>query len=77
MDAKIKFLGTRQVASLLGIRPSALNQAVWDNRVPAPSKGPGDAYWWTEEDVRRAAKVFGVKLPVEKSVDGVDVEAGE
>ena len=70
METKVAF-STRQVAILLGIRPSALNQAVWDTRVPAPAKGPRGTYQWTPDDIARAARVFHVKLPVQ-NVAGVD-----
>ena len=60
MDMKTAFFGTRQVAILLGIRPSALNQAVWDTRIPTPAKGPTGAYQWGPDDIARAAKAFHV-----------------
>ena len=49
-------LGTRQVAERLGISAYKLSRAIWDGRIePAPTKGPGGAYVWSEQDIRRAA----------------------
>ena len=48
-------MGTKQAAVRLGIRPGTLTRAVWDGRVSQPTKGPGGAFVWTEEDLRRAA----------------------
>jgi hypothetical protein len=47
--------GTRQVAAILGVRPSTVAKAVWDGRIEPPAKGPGGAFIWTEADLRRAA----------------------
>lgn len=63
-----KIMGTRAVAALLGVKAPALSQAIWDGRIPRPTMGVGHTYWWNEEDVRRAARVFGKKLPVENVV---------
>ena len=49
------FFGTRMVAKFLGISPSRLARAVWDERFEAPAKGPGGAFLWTEQDIRRAS----------------------
>ncbi|MCG3180936.1 MAG: hypothetical protein BIFFINMI_03301 [Phycisphaerae bacterium] len=51
-------IGTRQAAAILGVRPSTLSKAVWDNRLAPPTRGPGGAYIWTEADLRRAAWVL-------------------
>ena len=48
-------IGTKQAAAVLGMRPGTLTRAVWDGRVPQPTKGPGGAFVWTEMDLRRAA----------------------
>lgn len=49
------FWGTKQAAGILGIRPGALTRAVWDQRFDPPPKGPGGAFLWGEQDLRRAA----------------------
>jgi hypothetical protein len=49
---------TRDVARLLGIGTSRLSKAVWDGRVPAPEKGPGGAYFWSDADLERASRLF-------------------
>ena len=51
----MSYRGTRQVAEVLGVSPSRLSRAVWDQRFPAPAKGPGGAYLWMEADIRRAS----------------------
>lgn len=51
-------IGTRQAAAIIGVRPSTLAKAIWDNRLAPPSRGPGGAYIWTEADLRRAARVM-------------------
>jgi hypothetical protein len=48
-------MGTRQVASILGVRPSTVAKAVWDGRIAPPTRGPGGAFIWTEADLRRAS----------------------
>ena len=49
------FMGTRQVAALLGVRPSTLAKAIWDGRVPAPAKAPSGAYMWRRADIEHAS----------------------
>jgi hypothetical protein len=49
---------TREVAKLLDVRPGTLTRAVWEGRVPAPTKGPGGAFLWTEKDIHRASWVL-------------------
>jgi hypothetical protein len=48
-------IGTKQAAEILGVKPGALTRAVWENRLPAPEKGPGGAFVWSREDLQRAA----------------------
>lgn len=48
-------IGTKQAAARLGLRPGTLTRAVWEGRVRPPAKGPGGAYVWTEDDLRRAS----------------------
>ncbi len=52
------FRSTREVARLLGIGTSRLSRAVWDQRLPAPEKGPGGAYLWSDKDVSTASWYF-------------------
>lgn len=52
------YLGTRDVARLLGVPPGRLAKALWDGRVDAPAKGPGGAYLWTDRDVEHASWVL-------------------
>lgn len=60
----MNFLGTKQVAQLLGLKPGRINQALWDGRIfPTPARGPGDSFYWTPEDVARCAKLFNVPWP--------------
>ncbi len=49
---------TRQVGDLLGVSSGRLIRAVWLKRIPAPEKGPGGAYLWREDDLRRACSYF-------------------
>ena len=52
----MSFKGTKEVAKLLGMTISALNQAIYHGRLtPAPNKGPGGAFLWTSEDIQRAS----------------------
>lgn len=52
------YLGTRQVARLLGVSVSLLTKAVWDGRVDAPQKSPSGNFLWTHEDIDRASWVL-------------------
>ena len=52
------FRSTRQAAALLGVSISRLTRAVWEDRITPPPKGPGGAYLWLEEDIRRASWVL-------------------
>jgi len=52
------YRSTRDVARLLGIGTSRLSRAVWDRRLPAPEKGPGGAYLWSDADLTRASWYF-------------------
>jgi len=50
---------TRQVAMELGLRPSTLNRAVYEGRVPAPPKSSAGNYLWRPKDVEAAMEIFG------------------
>ena len=54
----IQNLGTRQVAELLQIKPATIQRAIWEGRLDPPAKGPGNAFFWNEADVQRAAWVL-------------------
>jgi hypothetical protein len=47
--------GTRDAAAMLGVRPGTLLKAIWEGRLPEPQRGPGKAFIWSENDLRRAA----------------------
>jgi len=49
---------TREVARLLGVTPGSISKAISSDRLDPPAKGPGGAYMWTTEDVRRACWVL-------------------
>jgi hypothetical protein len=51
-------IGTRQAAKLLGVRPGTLTRAVWEGRIQSPTKGPGNAFVWSDDDLRRASWVL-------------------
>ena len=51
-------IGTREAADLLGVRPGTLTRAVWEGLIPTPAKAPGGAFVWSEDDLRRAARVL-------------------
>ena len=50
--------GTKEVAKMLGVAVHSLARAVWEERIPAPPKGPGNAYLWGPEDIQRASWVL-------------------
>ena len=54
----MNFRSTRQVAKLLDVSISRLTRAVWEDRITPPQKGPGGAYLWAEDDIRRASWVL-------------------
>ncbi len=56
------FIGTKQVAAMLGVNLSTLTRAVWDGRIMEPQRGPGGCYIWSDADIHRAAREFNVKL---------------
>ncbi len=59
----MSYMGTKQVARLLGVKPSGLSSAVWAGRVHEPQRGPGGAFLWTRADVERAAHSLHVPVP--------------
>jgi len=51
-------IGTKQAAAMLGVRPGTLTRAIWEGRIPPPTKGPGGAYVWSRLDIERASWVL-------------------
>ena len=51
-------IGTRQAATILGVRPGTLSRAMWEGRFTPPAKVPGGAYVWTEADLQQASQAM-------------------
>lgn len=70
----MSYLSTRQVAAILDVRPNRLQLAIWDGRIPAPIKGPGNAFLWTDSDIESASRILLQKpyLPVNNKDNGQD-----
>ena len=66
----MEWRSTRDVARLLGIGPSRLARAVWDGRIDPPTRAPGGAFLWTEDDIHRASWVLRAR-------DASDVLGGQ
>lgn len=63
------YRSTKQVAGILGVKLSLLSRATWEGRVPEPQRGPGGAFLWTDDDIRKASWALlrhGVDLPDEQ-----------
>ena len=58
----MEYIGTKLVSEILGINPGSITKAIWLGRIPAPEKGPGNSYIWSEADIQRAARAFNVEL---------------
>ena len=63
------YKGTLEVSKILRVKPATLSTALWSGRIQAPEKGPGGAFLWTTEDIKRAAHYFGVQLNQEGTVN--------
>jgi len=48
-------IGTKEAARILGLRPGTLLKAIWEGRLREPVRGPGKAFIWSDDDLRRAA----------------------
>jgi len=48
-------IGTKEAARILGLRPGTLLKAIWEGRLREPVRGPGKAFIWNDDDLRRAA----------------------
>ena len=57
-ELNMSFLGTKDVARLLGIKASSLSRVIWEDKLAPPQKGPGGAFLWTLDDIRRASWVL-------------------
>jgi len=50
-------VNTRVAAELLGIRPPALQRAVWDGRLDVPRRF-GRSFMWTTRELEQASWIF-------------------
>jgi hypothetical protein len=48
-------IGTKEAARILGVRPGTLLKSIWESRLPEPIRGPGKAFIWSNDDLRRAS----------------------
>ncbi|MFC1739476.1 hypothetical protein ACFL1G_10570 [Planctomycetota bacterium] len=53
-----KFFSTKQVASILILKPDYISKAVWQERIEAPAKSPSGNYLWMIKDIERASWVL-------------------
>ena len=62
---------TKQVAAVLGLAPAKLQRAIWEGRIDAPAKGPGDSFCWTDDDIAKAswALLHRAYTPQKENVD--------
>ncbi len=54
----MRFKSTRTVGGLLGVNPSRLQRLIWEGRLTAPERGPGNSFCWADEDIDRASRVL-------------------
>ncbi len=54
----MSYKSTLQVSRILGVTVGRLSRAVWDGRISAPTKGPGNAFLWTKSDIEHASWVL-------------------
>ena len=54
----MSYKSTLQVSRILGVTVGRLSRAVWNGRISAPTKGPGNAFLWTKSDIERASWVL-------------------
>ena len=54
-------LTSKQLATLLGIKPGRIAMALYDGRLSTPRK-IGRAFLWGQDDAARVARLFGIKL---------------
>ena len=52
------FFSTKRVAKAMGLNISRLSKAVWEGRLPEPTRGPGGVFLWSLEDAQRASWYF-------------------
>ncbi len=53
-----RFYSTKQVASILKLKPDLVSKAIWQGRIDPPAKSPSGNYLWTEQDIERASWVL-------------------
>ena len=66
------FRSTRQVAAILGVKPSRIGKAIWEGRLSNPQRGPSGAFLWTDVDIERACWAL-----LHRSLDNVLEEQAE
>lgn len=69
-------LSTVEAAQVLGLKAGTLAKAVWDRRIPAPTKGPGACYHWTLSDIERASEKLlghGLSEPARRRMESFQV----
>lgn len=49
---------TREVGLVLGLEAGRLYRAISNGEIPAPARGAGGAFAWSQEDIRRAGLVL-------------------
>ena len=54
----MKVRSTKEVSRLLGVSPSRLSRAVWEERVRPPDKSPQGSFLWGPDDIQRAGWVL-------------------
>ena len=59
--AKKRFISTREAAKRLGVKVSWLSGAVWKGWIREPMRGPGNAFFWIEKDLKRAEEFLAEK----------------
>ena len=60
-DRKMKtklYYSTRQVADILKVKVSWIDQNVYRRRIPAPERSPSGSYMWSTRDIQRAAELL-------------------
>ena len=61
-----RYFSTKQAAKKLGIRPDALQRAVWIGKLDAPAKAPSGSFLWTAEDIEKASWSLHRRAVVER-----------
>ena len=48
------FKNTKQVATILGVRPYKLQRAIWEGLINEPEKSPSGNFCWKDSDIEQA-----------------------